>query len=58
MKFVPAQFECAPIFEEVNLAVDHNIPFNGYYGACSPPSQTQVLFARETFVGINGSGKT
>jgi glutamine synthetase len=28
----PAQFECAPVFEETNLAVDHNLAVNGRNG--------------------------
>ena len=30
----PAQFECAPIFEEVSVAVDHNYLADGCYGPC------------------------
>ena len=53
----PAQFECAPIFEEVNLAVDHNTLINGYYGSGSKRHKLRVLLHEKPFAGINGSGK-
>ena len=54
---VPAQFECAPIFEEVNLAVDHNILLMDIMERVARRHKLKVLFHEKPFAGINGSGK-
>src|SRR6476469_4125412 len=53
----PAQFECAPIFEEVNLAVDHNILLMDVMTRVAKRHKLKVLFHEKPFAGINGSGK-
>ena len=53
----PNQFECAPIFEEVNLAVDHNQLLMDVMKRVSRKHKFRVLFHEKPFAGINGSGK-
>ncbi len=53
----PAQFECAPIFEEINLAVDHNTLLMDIMGRISARHKLRVLLHEKPFAGINGSGK-
>src|SRR5690349_2431027 len=53
----PAQFECAPIFEEVNLAVDHNTLLMDIMARVSLRHKLRVLLQEKPFAGINGSGK-
>lgn len=53
----PAQFECAPIFEEINLAVDHNTLLMDIMSRVSLRHKLRVLFHEKPFAGINGSGK-
>lgn len=53
----PAQFECAPIFEEVNLAVDHNTLLMDIMNRVSNRHNLRVLLHEKPFAGINGSGK-
>ncbi|HRH60602.1 MAG TPA: glutamine synthetase III, partial [Chitinophagaceae bacterium] len=53
----PAQFECAPIFEEVNLAVDHNILMMDVMDRVARRHKLRVLLHEKPFAGINGSGK-
>ncbi len=53
----PGQFECAPIFEEVNLAVDHNILLMDIMERVAHRHKLKVLFHEKPFKGINGSGK-
>lgn len=53
----PAQFECAPIFEEINLAVDHNTLLMDIMARVSLRHKLRVLFHEKPFAGINGSGK-
>lgn len=53
----PAQFECAPIFEEINLAVDHNTLLMDVMGRVSLRHRLRVLLHEKPFAGINGSGK-
>jgi glutamine synthetase len=53
----PAQFECAPIFEEVNLAVDHNTLLMDIMARVAGRHGLRVLFHEKPFAGINGSGK-
>lgn len=53
----PAQFECAPIFEEVNLAVDHNTLLMDIMTRVAARHNLRVLLHEKPFAGINGSGK-
>jgi glutamine synthetase len=53
----PSQFECAPIFEEVNLAVDHNILLMDVMSRVAKRHNLIVLLHEKPFAKINGSGK-
>lgn len=53
----PAQFECAPIFEEANLAVDHNTLLMDVMTRVAKRHNLKVLLHEKPFAGINGSGK-
>jgi glutamine synthetase len=53
----PNQFECAPIFEEANLAVDHNQLIMDVMRRVARKHKFRVLFHEKPFAGINGSGK-
>jgi glutamine synthetase len=53
----PNQFECAPIFEEVNLAVDHNQLLMDIMRRVGRKHKFRVLLHEKPFAGINGSGK-
>jgi glutamine synthetase len=53
----PSQFECAPIFEEVNLAVDHNTLLMDIMYRVADRHKLRVLLHEKPFAGINGSGK-
>ncbi len=53
----PAQFECAPIFEECNIAVDHNTLLMDIMTRVAARHKLRVLLHEKPFAGINGSGK-
>jgi glutamine synthetase len=53
----PAQFECAPIFEEVSVAVDHNTLLMDIMDRVARRHKLRALFHEKPFAGINGSGK-
>ncbi len=53
----PSQFECAPIFEEVNIAVDHNTLLMDVMSRVAKRHRLVVLLHEKPFAGINGSGK-
>jgi glutamine synthetase len=53
----PNQFECAPVFEEANLAVDHNQLIMDIMKRVGRKHKFRVLFHEKPFAGINGSGK-
>jgi glutamine synthetase len=53
----PNQFELAPIFEECNLAVDHNMVLMGLMKKVAHKHSFRVLLHEKPFKGINGSGK-
>jgi glutamine synthetase len=53
----PGQFECAPIFEELNLAVDHNTLLMDVMDRVAKRHKLRVLLHEKPFAGINGSGK-
>jgi glutamine synthetase len=53
----PAQFECAPTFSEVNLAVDQNSLLMDLMERVAEKHDLRVLIHEKPFAGINGSGK-
>lgn len=53
----PNQFELAPIFEECNLAVDHNMLIMSLMRKVSRRHGFRVLLHEKPFKGVNGSGK-
>ena len=53
----PSQFECAPIYEETNLAVDHNTLLMDVMARVAKRHGLVVLLHEKPFAGINGSGK-
>lgn len=53
----PSQFEFAPIFEEANVAVDHNSLFMDLMEKVARRHNFRVLLHEKPFAGINGSGK-
>ncbi len=53
----PAQFECAPIFEEVSVGVDHNLLMMDIMDRVARRHKLRVLLHEKPFAGINGSGK-
>ncbi len=53
----PAQFEICPVFEEQNLATDHNIMLMEILRNCAEKHGLVCLLHEKPFSGINGSGK-
>ena len=53
----PSQFECAPMFEEVNLAIDHNQLLMDLMEKIAQKHGFKVLLHEKPFAGVNGSGK-
>jgi len=53
----PNQFELAPIYEEANLAVDHNSLVMDVMQKVADRHHFKVLFHEKPFAGVNGSGK-
>lgn len=53
----PNQFELAPIFEETNLAVDHNSLLMDVMDKVAARHHLTVLLHEKPFAGVNGSGK-
>lgn len=53
----PNQYECAPVFEEVNLAVDHNQLLMDLMEKVAKRHNFKVLLHEKPFAQINGSGK-
>ncbi|MDX2001006.1 MAG: glutamine synthetase III [Chitinophagales bacterium] len=53
----PGQYECAPTFEDVNLAVDHNQLLMDLMDRVAKRHKLRVLFHEKPFAGVNGSGK-
>ncbi|WP_338409837.1 glutamine synthetase III [uncultured Flavobacterium sp.] len=53
----PSQFELAPIFEETNLAVDHNSLLMDVMQKVAERHNYKVLFHEKPYKGVNGSGK-
>jgi glutamine synthetase len=53
----PNQFECAPVFEEMNLAVDHNVLLMDIMEKTAQKHDFKVLLHEKPYAGVNGSGK-
>ena len=53
----PNQFELAPIYEEMNLAVDHNMLLMSLMKRIARKHGFRVLLHEKPFAGVNGSGK-
>lgn len=53
----PGQYECAPMFETVNLAIDHNQLLMDLMDEIAKRHGFRVLFHEKPFAGVNGSGK-
>ncbi len=53
----PNQFEIAPVYEECNLSVDHNLLIMSLMRRLARKHNFQVLLHEKPFKGINGSGK-
>lgn len=53
----PSQYECAPIYEEVSVAVDHNTLLMDVMDRVARRHNLRVLLHEKPFAGINGSGK-
>ncbi len=53
----PSQFEVAPMFEEVNVANDHNQLLMDVMSRVAEKHNLRILFHEKPFAGVNGSGK-
>ncbi|MCX6230614.1 MAG: glutamine synthetase III [Bacteroidetes bacterium] len=53
----PNQFECAPLFEEINIAIDHNVLLMDIMSKTARRHHFRVLLHEKPYSGINGSGK-
>ncbi|MBW3466482.1 glutamine synthetase III [Arthrospiribacter ruber] len=53
----PGQFEVAPVFEEINKAIDHNQLLMDLMDKVAEKHSLKVLFHEKPFAGVNGSGK-
>ncbi len=53
----PNQFECAPVYEEANLAVDHNQLLMDIMGKVARKHNLRVVLHEKPFANVNGSGK-
>ena len=53
----PSQFEVAPLFEEVNMANDHNQLMMYVMGRVAEKHDLSIIFHEKPFAGLNGSGK-
>ncbi len=53
----PAQFEVAPLFEDINVATDHNSLMMDVMDRVAERHDLKVLFHEKPFAGLNGSGK-
>ncbi|MDX2001649.1 MAG: glutamine synthetase III [Chitinophagales bacterium] len=53
----PGQYECAPMFEELNTAVDHNLLLMNIMDRVARRHGLRVIFHEKPFAGVNGSGK-
>ncbi|MBP3944338.1 glutamine synthetase III [Sphingobacteriaceae bacterium WQ 2009] len=53
----PSQYECAPMFEEINLAIDHNQLLQNVMDQIALRHHFKVLLHEKPYSGVNGSGK-
>lgn len=53
----PSQFEVAPVFEDINVATDHNSLMMDVMDRVAERHSLKVLFHEKPFAGLNGSGK-
>ncbi|PLX13905.1 MAG: glutamine synthetase type III [Marinilabiliales bacterium] len=53
----PSQFECAPVYEEANIAVDHNQLLMHLLDTVAKRHDFKVLMHEKPYAGVNGSGK-
>jgi len=53
----PGQYEFAPVFEETNLAVDHNLLLMDIMNKVADKHELALLFHEKPFANVNGSGK-
>ena len=53
----PSQFEAAPLFEDINVATDHNSLMMDVMNRVAERHDLQILFHEKPFAGLNGSGK-
>ncbi len=53
----PNQFEIAPVYEQANLAIDHNLELMAVMKTVAENHGFKVLLHEKPFAGINGSGK-
>ena len=53
----PNQFEMAPIYEDINLAIDHNLLIMSIMERVAQQHHFRVLLHEKPFAGVNGSGK-
>ena len=53
----PSQFEVAPLFEDINVATDHNQLLMDVMSRVAERHSLKVLFHEKPFAGLNGSGK-
>lgn len=53
----PNQFEIAPVYEQANLAIDHNLELMALMKTTAEKHGFKVLLHEKPFAGINGSGK-
>lgn len=53
----PGQYECAPMFEDMNIAVDHNTMLMDLMHNVASRHGLKVLMHEKPFAGLNGSGK-
>lgn len=53
----PNQFEIAPVYEQANLAIDHNLELMALMKTAAEKHGFKVLLHEKPFAGVNGSGK-
>ena len=53
----PGQYECAPMFEETNVSVDHNLLIMNLMENIAIKHKFRILFEEKPFAGLNGNGK-
>ncbi len=53
----PSQFEVAPVFEDINVATDHNQLMMDVMSRVAERHSLKVLFHEKPFAGLNGTGK-